>query len=68
LVTFLLSDSKDNGTDITLINENVPINECEEIKAGWVSVLLALKAFADFGIDIRNHSKEKNWSTGFVDN
>lgn len=68
LVTFQLSNSKDKGTDLTMINENVPANEYEETKAGWVSVLLALKAFSDFGIDIRNHSKEKNWDTGFVDN
>jgi hypothetical protein len=67
-VTFKLSKSKKPGTDLTLINNNVPAIEYEEIKAGWVSVLLALKAFADFGIDLRNHSKEKNWNTGFVDN
>jgi len=32
------------------------------------SVLLAIKAFADFVIDLRNHSHEKNWDTGFVEN
>jgi hypothetical protein len=68
LVIFQLSGGKDTGTDITIINENVPANEFEETKAGWVSVLLALKAFADFGIDLRNHSKERTWDTGFVDN
>jgi hypothetical protein len=68
LVIFQLSDDKDTGTNITVINENVPSSDYEETSAGWVSVLLALKAFADFGIDIRNHSKEKNWDTGFVDN
>ena len=68
LVTFLLSSDEVAGTDITLINKNVQATEYEETKAGWVSVLLALKASADFGIDLRNHSKEKNWDTGFVDN
>jgi hypothetical protein len=67
-VIFQLSNSKDKGTDIRLINENVSSSEYEETKAGWVSVLLALKTFADFGIDIRNHCKERNWDTGFVDN
>jgi hypothetical protein len=67
-VTFQLSTTKNHGTDVTLINENVPANDYDEIKSGWISVLLALKAFADFGIDLRNHSKEKNWDTGFVDN
>jgi hypothetical protein len=67
LVTFHFSNCNNFGTDITLINE-VPFNDYDDINPGWVSVLLALKAFADFGIDIRNHSKEKNWNTRFVDN
>jgi hypothetical protein len=38
------------------------------VAAGWVSVLLALKAAVDFGVDLRNHDPERTWSTGFVDN
>jgi hypothetical protein len=36
--------------------------------AGWVSVLLALKAAADFGIDLRNHDPARTWNKGYVDN
>lgn len=67
-VTFHLSPCENGGTDLTLIHENVPEEQYVETKAGWVSVLLALKAFADFGVDIRNHRKEKSWKNNFVDN
>ena len=68
LVTFQLLGSKDNGTDVKMIHLDVPSEDYADTKAGWVSVLMALKAYADFGIDLRNHSKGKNWDTGFVDN
>jgi uncharacterized protein YndB with AHSA1/START domain len=67
LVTFKLLAAS-SGTIVTLINEDVPAAEYAETKAGWVSVLLALKAFADFGVDLRNHSPERSWDQGFVDN
>ncbi len=36
-------------------------------EAGWVSVLLALKA-ATLGVDLRNHDPQRSWAQGFVDN
>ena len=36
-------------------------------EAGWVSVLLALKA-ATLGVDLRNHDQQRSWAQGFVDN
>jgi len=33
-----------------------------------VSVLLALKAVADFGVDLRNHDRRRSWTAGYVDN
>lgn len=34
---------------------------------GWVSWLLALKAAADFDIDLRNGSPERTWEQRYVD-
>ena len=39
-----------------------------ENRAGWVSVLLGLKAWADFGVDLRTHDAARSWAAGFVDN
>jgi hypothetical protein len=39
-----------------------------EVRAGWVSVLLALKAAADFGVDLRNHDAARTWAQGYCDN
>jgi len=36
--------------------------------AGRVSVLLALKAAVDHGVDLRNHDRERTWVQGYADN
>ncbi len=38
-----------------------------ENNAGWVSVLLAFKAAADFGVDLRSHDGARTWDHKFVD-
>ncbi len=38
-----------------------------ENHAGWVSVLLAFKAAADFGIDLRSHDRGRSWDRKYVD-
>lgn len=68
LVTFELSPANSGETDLTVIHENVPASEYEDTKAGWISVLLTLKAYADFGIDIRNHDENRTWNQLYVDN
>ncbi len=68
LVKFLLIPLENGGTDLTLINENVPESEFCETKAGWVSVLMNLKATADFQCDLRNHNPGKTWDQGYADN
>lgn len=67
-VTFALADDGSGGTDLTLTESGVDSEEWPENHAGWVSVLLALKAAVDFGVDLRNHDPERSWETGFVDN
>ncbi len=66
--TFELVADGAGGTDLTLTDAAVPEADRAEVTAGWVSVLLALKAAADFGIDLRNHDPARTWDAGFVDN
>jgi uncharacterized protein YndB with AHSA1/START domain len=68
VATFELSDDGRGGTDLTLTDEGVSAIDRAEVSAGWVSVLLALKAAVDFGVDLRNHDVGRTWDAGFVDN
>lgn len=56
------------GTDLLLLEAGVPAGSLRENHAGWVSVLLALKATADHGVDLRNHDPACTWNEGYVDN
>lgn len=68
IATFSLDDDGAGGTDLTLTDEGVePADRCE-VRAGWVSVLLALKAAADFSVDLRNHDPLRTWGQGFANN
>ncbi|WP_222984722.1 SRPBCC family protein [Flagellimonas meishanensis] len=67
-VKFTLKATKDNGTDLTLVNEGIPDDEYLEVYAGWVSVLLTLKAAIDHDCDLRNHDRARTWNQKFVDN
>jgi hypothetical protein len=53
---------------MTLEAGNVDDRFRNEMAAGWVSVLVALKAATDFGVDLRNHDPERTWEQRFVDN
>lgn len=65
---FALESDSAGGTELTLTDSGVPDAEWEATLAGWVSVLLALKAAADFGVDLRNHDARRTWEQNFVDN
>lgn len=56
------------GCDLRLRETGLASAELERNRAGWVSVLLALKARADHGVDLRNHDHEACWDGGYVDN
>ena len=56
------------GTELLLEEDGVSPGDREENAAGWVSVLLALKATADFGIDLRGHDPTRTWRQGYVEN
>ena len=64
----MLEDDGAGGTDLTLTDEGVPEADHAEVLAGWVSVLMALKAAVDFGVDLRNHDPARSWDQGYADN
>lgn len=48
--------------------ELVRLNGLNESLFHGVSVFLALKAAADFGVDLRNHDPSRSWSQGYAEN
>lgn len=66
--TFILADDGAGGTDLTLTDTGVPPADRAEVTAGWISVLLALKAAADFDVDLRNHDPARTWEQGYAEN
>ena len=67
VVTFDLEPDGHGGADLTLTERGVPSGAWEEDHAGWVSVLLALKAAVDFSVDLRSHDGSRTWDQGYVD-
>jgi uncharacterized protein YndB with AHSA1/START domain len=66
--TFTLAGDGQGGTELALADEGVLEADYAEVLAGWVSVLLALKAAADFGVDLRNHDPARTWDQGYAEN
>lgn len=64
---FELTPDGRGGTDLTLTDEGVPPPDWAETNTGWISVLMALKAAVDFGVDLRNHDPERTWDQGYAD-
>ena len=64
--TFELA-SRDTGTRLTLEETGVARTAWLDNYAGWVSLLLNLKAATDFGVDLRNHVAGCSWDAGYVD-
>ncbi len=68
VVSFELEDDGGGGTDLALVATVPDESSRMEFAAGWVSVLLAMKAAVDFGVDLRNHDPSRSWSQGYADN
>ena len=68
IATFALEEDGQGGTDLTLTDSGVPAQQRTEVIAGWVSVLMALKAAVDFGVDLRAHDADRHWDSGYVEN
>ena len=67
-VLFECEPDGSGGTDLRLIETGIAPAERTENIAGWVSVLLCLKAAVDHGIDLRNHDPQRTWADGYVEN
>jgi|GEM_PF-501857 uncharacterized protein YndB with AHSA1/START domain len=67
-VTFLLESDGKGGTDLTVVDYRSTDKPRMETLAGWVSLLLTLKAAVDFNVDLRNHDTKRTWDNGYVDN
>lgn len=67
-VRFDLRPDAAGGTDLEMTCRNVPAADRVEVIAGWVSVLMAMKAAVDFGVDLRNHDPGRTWWQGYADN
>ncbi len=68
VVEFSLHTDGSGGTDLMLVSTGVPKHNRVEVIAGWVSVLMAMKAAVDYGIDLRNHDASRSWGRGYADN
>lgn len=68
ITTFQLADDGAGGTELVLTDAGVPDQDRSEVIAGWVSVLLALKAAVEFGVDLRGHDEQRHWGTGYAEN
>jgi uncharacterized protein YndB with AHSA1/START domain len=68
LVEFTLTDDGRGGTDLSLLATEVDESIRMEMVAGWVSVLMAMKAAVDHGVDLRNHDSARSWGDGYADN
>jgi uncharacterized protein YndB with AHSA1/START domain len=64
----LRADPSGVGTDLEMTCRGVPAEDRVEVIAGWVSVLMAMKAAVDFGVDLRNHDLARTWWQGYADN
>jgi hypothetical protein len=56
------------GTDLSLLATGVDASIHMEMVAGWVSVLMALKAAVDHGVGLRNHDPSRSSTNGYADN
>jgi uncharacterized protein YndB with AHSA1/START domain len=64
--TFRLIPDGSGGSDVWLTHR-VAAEDYAEVSAGWLNVLLPLKAWVQHRIDLRNHDPTRTWDHGFVD-
>lgn len=68
LVELRLEADGSGGTEISLseIGFKDSAHRTENL-AGWIQVLLCLKAAADHGIDLRNHDPRRTWAAAYCE-
>lgn len=66
-VEFRLTGDDNGGTDLELRHIGLPEQARYEVTAGWLNVLLPLKAWVDHGVDLHNRDPGRSWDQGCVD-
>ncbi len=64
---FELTTDGRGGTDLLLRHDGIGPDEWNEVHAGWLNVLLPLKAWVAHGVDLRNHDPQRSWDQGYAD-
>jgi hypothetical protein len=64
VTTFDLLDDGGGGTDLQLTDVGTPAEDRTGVIAGWIALLLALKAAVDFSADLGDHSPTQIWAAG----
>jgi len=64
---FNLEPDGHGGTDVRLTHDAARDDEWNDTYAGWLNVLLPLKAWVQYGIDLRNHDRSRTWDQRYVD-
>jgi len=67
VVEFHLEPDGRSGTDLTMHDVGVAPQHRDEVTAGWLNVLLPMKAALDHGIDLHSHDPARSWDQGYVD-
>lgn len=67
LARFELRPDGAGGTDLLLTHFDVSADDWIEVHAGWLNVLLPLKAWLVGSVDLRNHDPERTWDHGYAD-
>lgn len=63
---FDLAPDGRGGCDLTLTAKGVSADGWHEFNAGWVSVLMVMKAVVDHGVDLRTHDPNRSWWQRYV--
>jgi DNA-binding HxlR family transcriptional regulator/uncharacterized protein YndB with AHSA1/START domain len=64
---FELTPDGNGGTDLELTHTGLWGEEWIETHAGWLNVLLPLKAMVGHGVELRNRDPRRSWDDGYVD-
>ncbi|MEM9495441.1 MAG: hypothetical protein AAGA09_05520 [Pseudomonadota bacterium] len=65
---FTLEGAAPDKTVLTVDARNIPDADFQDVHAGWVSVLMAMKCWLATGYDLRNHDVQQSWDQRFVEN
>ena len=66
-VEFRMSSDGSGGTDLEMRHLGLDSQARDQVNAGWLNVLLPMKAYVDHGVDLHNHDPSRSWDQRYVD-